>query len=75
MKLELEIRNPIAKFNIRKRITLTRRDAMIISAMLDNHRKDLASEPYESEQVKAMEDMLDAQLWGKVRLNGEWVKP
>jgi len=70
MKIELEIRNPIAKFTIRKRITLTRHDAMVISAMLDNHRKDLRNEPYESKQVKAMEDMLDTQLWGNKYVEG-----
>ena len=70
MKIELEIRNPIARFNIRKRITLTRHEAMVISGMLDNHRKDLINEPYESKQVKAMEDMLDSQLWGNKYVEG-----
>jgi len=42
--------------------------------MLENHRKDLSNEPYEQKEVAKMEDVLDAQLFGQVRRNGEWVK-
>ena len=57
-----------------RKVKLTRHEAMKISAMLENHRLSLKDEAYEQAQVLASENVIDSQLFGKIKVNGEWVK-
>jgi len=62
------------KWKRNRKIKLTRDEAMIITAMLEAHRLSLKGEAWEQKQVSKAEDILDVQIWGKIRINGEWVK-
>ena len=62
------------KWKNSRKIKLTRYEAMAISAMLEQHRIDLFGEAWEQSQVRKFENILDSQLFGKVKVDGEWVK-
>jgi len=55
-----------------RKIVLTREQACDITALLEQLRwaKDLDWKP----RIEAMEAVLDSQIWGMVKVNGEWVK-
>ena len=55
-----------------REIVLTIEQACNITAMLEQLRwqMDLDWKP----RIEAMEAVLDAQIWGEVKVNGEWVK-
>lgn len=56
-----------------RRIALTRTEALTISAMLEQLRLTHWDKDW-SPKIEAMEAVVDAQLFGKVKVNGEWVK-
>ena len=78
-KGNLLIPNPIYRAKVKwqnnRKIKLTRHEAMTVSAMLENYRLSLRGEAYEQEQVLKAENWIDVQLFGKIKVNGEWVKP
>ena len=55
-----------------RRIALTRTQALTISAMLEQLRLTHWDTDWKP-KIEAMEAVVDAQLFGKVKVNGEWV--
>ena len=55
-----------------RKIVLTMNEAQEITILLEQLRwqMDLDWKP----RIEAMENVIDAQLFGKIKVNGEWVK-
>jgi len=55
-----------------RKIVLTRDEAQEITVLLEQLRwqMDLDWKP----RIEAMENVVDAQLFGKIKVNGKWVK-
>jgi hypothetical protein len=55
-----------------RKIVLTVNQAQEVTAMLEQLRwqMDLDWKP----RIEAMENVIDAQLFGQIKVNGEWVK-
>jgi hypothetical protein len=56
-----------------RKIALTRNEALMISAMLEQLRLTHWDKDWKP-KIEEMEAVVDAQLFGKVKVNGEWVK-
>jgi hypothetical protein len=61
-----------SKRKANRKIVLTRNQAQEITILLEQLRwqMDLDWKP----RIEAMENVVDAQLFGKIKVNGEWVK-
>ena len=60
------------KHKANRKIVLTMNEAQEITILLEQLRwqMDLDWKP----RIEAMENVIDAQLFGKIKVNGEWVK-
>jgi hypothetical protein len=55
-----------------RKIVLTREQAADMTILLEKLRWE--TDLRWTYQIEAMEAILDAQIWGLVKVNGEWVK-
>ena len=55
-----------------RKIVLTRGQAADLTILLEKLRWE--TDLRWTHQIEAMEAVLDSQIWGKVKVNGEWVK-
>ena len=55
-----------------RKIVLTREQSYEMTVLLEKLRWE--TDLRWTHQIEAMEAILDAQIWGKVKVNGEWVK-
>lgn len=61
----------LEKWKNSRKVKLTRHQAMVISAMLENHRWSLhEDEAWERNEIRKAEDVLDTELWGKKYMEG-----
>lgn len=55
-----------------RKIVLTRKQATELTILLEKLRWE--TDLRWTHQIQAMEAVVDAQIWGMVKVNGEWVK-
>jgi hypothetical protein len=55
-----------------RKIVLTREQATELTILLEKLRWE--TDLRWTHQIQAMEAVVDAQIWGVVKVNGEWVK-
>jgi hypothetical protein len=58
-----------------RKVKLTIHEAKTISALLENYRLSLKHDDWDTDWVLKAENWIDIQLYGKIKVNGEWVKP